>query len=716
MAKKLTIHISGGLWMATDLKIVLGGTREYIKPFWQPFIVTLGHQATGNVRRYAVEDPLTDLVDDTQLQAAVYRITNLPAGDYDIAIMDSHQGNRIVHDPSFAVDGAEIEFKATMTDEQTAGVTFQANTAAMDFVADAPFRLQNTYPYLPVVINLKDQFGTIRINTVEIAACVNLAENQYQGIGKDGIFRVTDQNGKQVLNDGRPAILDFDTGQDYETAVDDPWYRLVLLHRNQFPVQRGKHLGYEDIAFIQFRVKLKFRRLFFEDEKRFIFRTIVSPSDLPEIEGWCYGDAHYHSNYTDNPYEYGGPLPVTAEMAAAIGLSWVAVTDHSYGLSRPKTEEEEVAGNRWHSRKKEIDAVNSQHDDILLIGAEEITVKKPIPGLHILSYGNPFIADQHAAGFGTYTMKEAFDQILDQSNHQPGIVFAAHPASESYAWEDGDYDIARRPEYAEMFAGLQIFNEKILYQHTTSSSMDRETVNPFLTLTEDKRRSDWSRELITGINEHWVQRFLVPSLARCRQGGTLRKCFVLAGSDAHMDFNYAFRPHPAFLIHRLYDNAFGKVRTLARLSAATGSGLNEQNVLRALKTGNTLLTDGPLALFSLTTGGNPQVASLGGTITLPPGAELELSLIWSSSVEFGPVNKIALYLGTADGEDEITSRIPGLGDEIAAHGYQGSLEHTFRNWSDSPAYLRLEACSSGQSPADDALFYCVTNPIWILAP
>ena len=311
-------------------------------------------------------------------------------------------------------------------------------------------------------------------------------------------------------------------------------------------------------------------------------------------------------------------------------------------------------------------------------------------------------------------MKEAFDQILENSGNQPGIVYAAHPASHGYTWEDDDYETASRPEFTDLFVGLQLFNEKILYEHTTRSSMDRDTVDPFELLTEENRRSDWSKELKRGIRDHWVKRFLLPALKDHRQNGILRKCFVLAGSDAHMDFNYSFRPHPAFLIHNLYDNAFGKVRTMALLSSTGGSPLTERNIHEALKSGKTLLTDGPLALFCLRQKGSAQTFHFGDTARISRGADLEMELEWLSTPEFGPVSKISLFLGTAEGEDDITLQIANLNDAISSERYRGSLKRVFSNWTIGPAYIRLEACSSGQSPSDRALFYCVTNPIWIL--
>jgi hypothetical protein len=552
----------------------------------------------------------------------------------------------------------------------------------------------------------------MKMLSVEISACTQTVGGHYSVLPEEAVYKVVDQTGEKILVDGTPSILRFDAGKEHETVETDPWFRLVLLHRDRFPVLRGRHLRYDDIQYLQYRVKVRYRR-FFTNSKRFVFRTICSGADLPRLDGWYYGDTHYHSNFTDNPYEYGGPLSVTAEVARAIGLTWVTVTDHSYGLSRPLTEDEIEVGNRWQSRRKAISRVNECSRDVLLIGAEEITVKKPLAGLHILSYDNPFVEDHHPAGFGTFTMQEAFNRILEKSGDTPGILYAAHPASGGYTWENEDYAVACKPEYSGLFAGLQLYNEKIWYEVTTRSSMDRDTVNPFELFQEDKRRPNWAGELLEGIQKHWVKRFLLPSLKNFAQRGKLQKCFVLAGSDAHMDFNYSFRPHPAFLIHNLYDNAFGRVRTLAWLGKPDGNRFSEQSVYQALKTGKTLLTDGPVATFSLTPEENNHIGQLGDTVRLTEGGNLAMELEWASTEEFGPLRKVSLLLGTTEGELDIADRIDGLRDLIDTGTLSGSIRHVFSNWATGPAYLRLEAYSQGQSSAGEALFYCVTNPIWI---
>jgi len=312
-------------------------------------------------------------------------------------------------------------------------------------------------------------------------------------------------------------------------------------------------------------------------------------------------------------------------------------------------------------------------------------------------------------------MKTVFERIRKGAEADRGFVYAAHPASSGYVWEEEAYRLACDSRYDKIFLGLQLYNEKILYTQTTQSSMDQDFLDPFAMLGEADRQARWSKELDEGVRKHWVNGLLIPSLRKWKEKGTLRKFFILGGSDAHMDFNYAFRPHMAFLIHYLNDNAFGKVRTLAYLPKSNGRVLTEENLYRAFRNGNALATDGPVALFSLRPKNGAMTYRLGDTVPLQPGEALELTLDWKSTPEFGPVHKISLYLGTIKGEEDITNQIRFPRRRKTAFEFEGSIEQSFSKWEAMPCYLRLEAASGIDPKTGEALFRCVTNPIWIAA-
>ena len=407
---------------------------------------------------------------------------------------------------------------------------------------------------------------------------------------------------------------------------------------------------------------------------------------------------------------------MTATVAKAMGFSWVTVTDHSYCLSHPP--EGEKPEDRWLSYKKAVQKTNETQKDVLLCAAEEITFSRPIIGLHLLSFGNPFVEDTSLAGFGSLSLEEVLRKVTANGTDGKGFLFAAHPASGGYTlgytWEDRHYDVVTSPEWGNVFAGLQLFNEKILYKRTTSLPAGDETLEPFELLDEGSRQRPWSKELRDGLRDHWIKRFLVPSLQECRKSGNLRKCMILAGSDAHMDFNYSLRPNLPFVLEHLNDNAFGKVRSLVYLPKQDGQALTEGSLYEALRNGRALLTDGPVVLFHLKIEGENQVYRFGETVALPPGKNLELFLEWHSTPEFGPVQEIKLVLGTPKGEKNIIDQIALPSLRKREVGYEGQVTHLFTNWAQTPCYLRLQASSMIDSQTGEGLFGCFTNPIWIV--
>jgi hypothetical protein len=75
---------------------------------------------------------------------------------------------------------------------------------------------------------------------------------------------------------------------------------------------------------------------------------------------------------------------------------------------------------------------------------------------------------------------------------------------------------------------------------------------------------------------------------------------------------------------------------------------------------------------------------------------------------------MSLYLGTSQGERDISDQIGHAGRRVTGRGFQGQLKHVFPQWTEIPCYLRLEA-SSGEDPTTgEDPFLCITNPIWIV--
>jgi len=333
--------------MATTLRIRFAGRKEQIRRSWVPVIFQLRLSGSKKTSQHIVGDFEKDVQDDPAQGNSYFEISNLKKGTYEFKVLSLQAGHPVLHRAALSLKDKKKDYSFGV---RVAGKK-EVNVPGMDVVADAPYRLQMNYPYLPLIVFMKDITpGKVQVKSIQMSIYSPSAGNGYGPIIPNNVYEVIDSDGTRVEKNGKPAFLRFDEGKDYETVMTDPWYRMIFLHKDQLDVTTGKHLIYRNARYVQYRVEVNYQHqdVFLED-RRFTFRTLLPESNLPRVDDWYYGDNHYHSEFTDNPAEYGGPLPMTAEVAKAIGFSWVTITDHSYCLSRPKTPEEEDQGNRWLS-------------------------------------------------------------------------------------------------------------------------------------------------------------------------------------------------------------------------------------------------------------------------------------------------------------------------------------------------------------------------------
>jgi hypothetical protein len=686
--------------MGVTLKIRFIGRKKDLRPFWVPVVFELKPAGSKKPLLFSIKNFDRQVKDDKDRRMSFFSIPNLPPGRYTLSILEFHTGHPIISGKRLELKGKEVEFGLV----KNYRMPKQPNTFGMDLVADAPYRIEGSCRYLPVVVFIQDvEPGEIKISSIELYHYPSAEEFQNQKLPEDVVYRVLDADGNPVEKDGRPALLDYDPGERYETVNSDPWYRIILLRKDRLPVYEGDYWGYKKARYLQYLVNVRYRR-FISDSKQFVLRTRVPDGDLPKFADWHYGDTHYHSEYTRNPYEYGGPLSMTAEVAKANGLSWVTVTDHSYCLGHPKTLQEEAQGNRWQSYQRGVKKVNDRYKDVLLVGAEEITVRRGFFGLHLLSFGNPFVEDDHPAGFGSLKMKEVLDRVLEGSGTTQGFLYAAHPACSGYVWEEEDYRVASDPRYSGIFLGLQLFNEKILYQQTTQSSMDVDFLNPFAMLDESGRKSNWSKELDEG--QSTGESFC--SLLRISAGGNSE--VFHPGRPTLTWISTTLLP-PRSFIHYLNDNAFGKVRTLVHFPKTNGRVVTEKPVPRlpGWECPGDRWASWPFSLRpknsgNLPAGGN-RSASIGEDLNCPE---------WKSTPSSVRSRKSTLPRHN-QGETEVTNQIRFPRRRKKSYEFEGSIQQVFFNWEAIPCYLRLEAASGIDPESGEALFRCLTNPIWIVA-
>jgi hypothetical protein len=85
------------------------------------------------------------------------------------------------------------------------------------------------------------------------------------------------------------------------------------------------------------------------------FHCRVCSETLPGSEICSYGDFHVHSSYSESHVEFGPPAEMICQTAAACGLNFVNITDHSYDLSCSPENYliSDSSLNRWHTFQNE---------------------------------------------------------------------------------------------------------------------------------------------------------------------------------------------------------------------------------------------------------------------------------------------------------------------------------------------------------------------------
>ncbi len=472
--------------------------------------------------------------------------------------------------------------------------------------------------------------------------------------------------------------------------------------------------------------------------------TLASqPLPLRDSSQWYYGDTHYHSSYTNDIKEFGGPVADTRAAAECIGLDWLLLTDHSVDLDdRNPYFENQQSDTRWDEMGKEVAEASSQGSVRLLRGEEVTVIGRPgFPGgsntLHLLVFGAESgklipgawarsellaaVAKSLPTGssryyqylFGTIhkleevlTGKDENDQVVKalkgrSVEEQGALAVAAHPSSMAQGiggtWEDKDL--------AQAIHGMESWNGRTWFQ---AGKEER----PF-----DSWRKTGGKERAKPLKE--VERW--DDMLRFKLEHAPDPRFVLlAGSDAHGSFNYSVGYGMDWDGIRADDNCLGRVRTLLYLpDKAVRETLSEQEVTTAIRSGSCLVTDGPALNFTVSFNGGGR-ATLGQAVRAEGDGTFDLRLQGFSTEEFGPVEHVDLIYYFQGMQASKKKRVR-LGDppkglfgnlvaKVLAFVKAAPWETVVPSGS---GYIRLQTETAADTPEGKQTYRCFTNPIWI---
>ena len=442
----------------------------------------------------------------------------------------------------------------------------------------------------------------------------------------------------------------------------DKWWWTV------YPIAPGGLTGWIDIN-VEFEIETKdVRRLYRNDNYRTSSRralsVFLSDTPLPRLPGLHLGDGHVHSSYTDDQVEYGAPPGASVLLSRAMGLSFFSVTDHSYDLD--DTSDNYLQSDplllKWKSLHREVSLLNRRHRNLhtILIGEEVSCRNVRGQNVHLLLYANrQFVHGSGDSAERWFHTRSVFsiNEVLE--NLEGGTAVAAHPKERTPILQQlllrrGAW--SRRDLQSDELSGIQFLNGDYFDGFT-------------------RGQHAWTDLLMSGSRIH-----------------------VLAGNDAHGNFN-RFRQIglPFFTISEHGRQIFGRMRTGLFL----GSALDESSVHSAIKKGNIIISDGPVATIHASNVAG-KTAFHGERLV---GRKFTINITAKSSKEFGFLRRIRLHLGILGNQHE--TLLFGTRDIN-----QPTFDQTLSFEIHQTAYVRLLVETSTDGSFDTHPHYCLTNPIW----
>ncbi|MBN1756376.1 T9SS type A sorting domain-containing protein [bacterium] len=571
-------------------------------------------------------------------------------------------------------------FKANRADYTplNSSQTIYPNSYAKDMQIDAPWFIKSDTVQIPVQFIIRDA------DVIDLEELQGLyIEVPSSRAGYD--FTNTDTVFSKVYD---PVIEDMSLA---------PWDTIVFI-----PVPTGYTAGH--VLYIKGIIDFE-DGLPWDESFSKVLAIKIGTAEMPKMAHWYAGDAHFHTSFTVNPYEFGGTFRMLFHCSRAMGIDFVTTTDHAsdsciiLGIIV-----DDLNQSDWLAIPDSI-AIYGNHNPIIIRGEEaEIQTYTSFRN-HLLIYGNnEFFSAPLPDGEAE---RDHGDVYAFLAASPEAVAYAAHPYDQDYIWANEIIDSGIK---MGVLKGLQIWNERSVWD--IDVDMDS-YCNPFPFSNGSMlgEEGHWDEDLLMGL-ETWDY-FLWTEISDAI-GEPPRKIFIDGGSDAHGDFNY-FTYHPFIMgvpSPDVYatDNAFAKVRTMAYCP----EGSSQEAIMNALRKGSTIATDGPIAVL-VALNNHPSHRNkliIGQSDTLIYGSNDSLYIIYKNTSDFGgPIEQLTLK-----------RTYPGVffSDSISLDSFITGLEGSFRIPVDLPieegwCCYRLEARTFNRGEQyiyPGSSYRCFTNPIW----
>ncbi len=394
------------------------------------------------------------------------------------------------------------------------------------------------------------------------------------------------------------------------------------------------------------------------------FTVCADTHPLPRNDNWYFGDLHYHSNYSSDQVEFGAPLEDTATIARAMGLDFLAVTDHSYDLDDFFNDylHNDPALAKWHDYRARIDTINKNNSNFVILPGEELSAGNAANrNVHFLLLNSSvfFPGSGDSAEIWFKTQPEMSIAGVLQQLEPSALAIAAHPEDKPPflqwllirrgKWQNKDYG---QPG----LHGVQMWNGR-------------------------------KRHFLRYGLPKWIWLLLHE-----------RRLILFAGNDAHGNFNRFRQLSTPFLTMREHDEEiFAGVRTGVFLDKK----LTPNTLASALRSGRVIVTDGPFAEFSITDD-NRNTTYPGDDYYQKNGT---IHITAKSTPGYGNLLKLELLAGDCEIKKETC--LLSLQPETGCFEIEMSKE--LQNLPPR-GYLRLAVISQ----TDKQHYHCFTNPLYLV--
>jgi len=379
------------------------------------------------------------------------------------------------------------------------------------------------------------------------------------------------------------------------------------------------------------------------------FRCVITDGGYPGDSLCDYGDLHCHTMFSRSHVEFGPPIEVIDKVAAASGLRFVAATDHSYDLACDPDNylRQDKELRMWEMYMSSVSG--GYRGKTLMIPSEEVSVlnsKNKVVHLCGLGISEYIPGTLDGARKNVYTNKQlTIGEAIGEIERQGGVSFAAHAGSRAGTFQK---IFLRRGEWSgddlrDGLGGIQAVN------------------------------SNFGDSWIRG-KQLWVSMLL--------KG---KKTPILAGSDAHGDFNrYRAIAVPFWRLYENQDRYMGFVRT-----GVYGNRADAKDVVDGIRDGETFITNGPFA--SICDIRRQDVSLAGSKKSILDDENDAVNHLCARAIgteEFGSIRVITVMMGVVgSAEEKVIARqsFPDNTYDAAVH-----IVDTLPRPSEQKYYLRAE--------------------------